>query len=282
MLRRLSARLQSTLPASTVDAHCDGPCGIYDPASARIAAEAVRSMVKKIHALHIHDENDATEVLGYHNNLSRYIAIKEEEAETTKRPLPDPLDRLLQAASPRGLPRPARHVLEGRQAVLRLQGRNQARRRQCPRRGLREHPQHLLGDQEPRRQVGAGRRLSPRQTGIRLLRALGGPLWFRVRGRSMEPTLHAGDLVVIRPHRDRRRVSAGALIVADDPDQPDRVLVKRVVRSDSDGVTVSADNRADGRDSRHFGPLPCIRGVVVFVWSKDGRVWRPTRTRRSP
>lgn len=87
MLRRLSARLQSTLPASTVDAHCDGPCGIYDPASARIAAEAVRSMVKKIHALHIHDENDATEVLGYHNSLSRYIAIKEEEAETTKRQL---------------------------------------------------------------------------------------------------------------------------------------------------------------------------------------------------
>ena len=24
-----------------IEAHCDGPCGIYDPASARIAAEAV-------------------------------------------------------------------------------------------------------------------------------------------------------------------------------------------------------------------------------------------------
>ena len=75
------------MPAPAADAHCDGPCGIYDPASARIAAEAVRSMVKKIHALHIHDENDAVEVLGYHNSLSRYIAIKEEEAETTKRQL---------------------------------------------------------------------------------------------------------------------------------------------------------------------------------------------------
>ena len=30
-----------------VNAHCDGPCGIYDPASARIAAEAVLSMTKK-------------------------------------------------------------------------------------------------------------------------------------------------------------------------------------------------------------------------------------------
>ena len=30
------------------EAHCDGPCGVYDPSSARIAAEAVRSMTKKI------------------------------------------------------------------------------------------------------------------------------------------------------------------------------------------------------------------------------------------
>ncbi|MEL0214121.1 MAG: superoxide dismutase [Ni], partial [Euryarchaeota archaeon] len=29
-------------------AHCDGPCGVYDPASARIAAEAVQSMTKKM------------------------------------------------------------------------------------------------------------------------------------------------------------------------------------------------------------------------------------------
>ena len=29
-------------------AHCDGPCGIYDPSSARIAGEAVLSMTKKM------------------------------------------------------------------------------------------------------------------------------------------------------------------------------------------------------------------------------------------
>ena len=29
-------------------AHCDGPCGVYDPASARVAAEAVQSMTKKM------------------------------------------------------------------------------------------------------------------------------------------------------------------------------------------------------------------------------------------
>ena len=34
-----------------VFAHCDGPCGVYDPASARVAAEAVQSMTKKMVAL---------------------------------------------------------------------------------------------------------------------------------------------------------------------------------------------------------------------------------------
>ena len=38
-------------PSNVAFAHCDGPCGVYDPASARIAAEAVLSMAKKIAAL---------------------------------------------------------------------------------------------------------------------------------------------------------------------------------------------------------------------------------------
>ena len=29
-------------------AHCDGPCGVYDPASARVAGEAVQSMTTKM------------------------------------------------------------------------------------------------------------------------------------------------------------------------------------------------------------------------------------------
>ena len=69
----------------TAHAHCDGPCGIYDPASARIAGEAVRSMTKKILALPLPDASDAGAVARYHNTLSRYVAIKEEEADRTKR-----------------------------------------------------------------------------------------------------------------------------------------------------------------------------------------------------
>lgn len=69
---------------TTVHAHCDGPCGVYDPASARIAAEAVLSMTKKMSALETPDASNTQAMLAYNNTLSRYIAIKEEEAQKTK------------------------------------------------------------------------------------------------------------------------------------------------------------------------------------------------------
>jgi nickel superoxide dismutase len=73
--------------ATEAEAHCDGPCGIYDPASARVAGEAVRSMTKKLLALTPPDSSDAEAMVRYHNTMSRYIAIKEEQAEITKREL---------------------------------------------------------------------------------------------------------------------------------------------------------------------------------------------------
>lgn len=68
-------------PSNTAFAHCDGPCGVYDPASARIAAEAVLSMEKKIAAL-----GDATDIATV-NTRTRFIAIKEEQAEIVKNEL---------------------------------------------------------------------------------------------------------------------------------------------------------------------------------------------------
>lgn len=68
----------------TVEAHCDGPCGVYDPSSARIAAEAVLSMTKKMLALTPPDGKDATAMAAYLNSMSRYIAIKEDEAHKCK------------------------------------------------------------------------------------------------------------------------------------------------------------------------------------------------------
>lgn len=68
-------------PNQVASAHCDGPCGVYDPASARIAAEAVLSMTKKLKALgHDHD-------VGVDNTKARFVVIKEEQAEIAKREL---------------------------------------------------------------------------------------------------------------------------------------------------------------------------------------------------
>ena len=60
-------------------AHCDGPCGVYDPASARIAGEAVQSMTKKMVALSSGDADKSS--ASYINTMSRYAAIKEAEAQ---------------------------------------------------------------------------------------------------------------------------------------------------------------------------------------------------------
>ena len=78
-MKNLTSLINQWFPAEEVSAHCDGPCGVYDPASARIAAEAVLSMTKKILALDPGDGSHATA-----NSLSRFIAIKEEQAQIAK------------------------------------------------------------------------------------------------------------------------------------------------------------------------------------------------------
>ena len=45
---RLLARLLE--PRATVHAHCDLPCGVYDPAQARIEAESVKAICEKYQA----------------------------------------------------------------------------------------------------------------------------------------------------------------------------------------------------------------------------------------
>jgi len=67
-------------------AHCDGPCGVYDPASARVAGEAVQSMTTKMLTLAENHESDCGSA-AYLNTMSRYAAIKEEEAQKCKKEL---------------------------------------------------------------------------------------------------------------------------------------------------------------------------------------------------
>ena len=87
MFRKTLFLILNTFPTKTAHAHCDGPCGVYDPASARIAAEAVLSMTKKIIALVPPNNNDKEALASYQNTFSRYVAIKEEQAQETKKEL---------------------------------------------------------------------------------------------------------------------------------------------------------------------------------------------------
>ena len=82
MFDKLNEKLAGDLEIA--EAHCDAPCGIYDPASARIAAEAALSMTKKILDLKAPDDGDAKATAAYHNTLTRYIVVKEEQAHEAK------------------------------------------------------------------------------------------------------------------------------------------------------------------------------------------------------
>lgn len=61
-----------------VEAHCDIPCGIYDPHAMQIAALSVVRMNQLIEAL-AGDEGKTKA------NLSRYITVKEDHAEIVKK-----------------------------------------------------------------------------------------------------------------------------------------------------------------------------------------------------
>jgi nickel superoxide dismutase len=67
---RLLTRLLE--PKAVAHAHCDLPCGVYDPAQARIEAESVKAIIEK-----------------YHQNLNpefraRCLIIKEQRSELVK------------------------------------------------------------------------------------------------------------------------------------------------------------------------------------------------------
>jgi nickel superoxide dismutase len=72
-------------PPRTVYAHCDIPCGIYDPHEAQIAALTVIRMDQLIGEL-AHPAADAKpeDRSAFLSKLSRYTAVKEQHAEKVK------------------------------------------------------------------------------------------------------------------------------------------------------------------------------------------------------
>ena len=64
--------LRAFAPTATAQAHCDIPCGVYDPAQARIEAESVKAIAEK------YAQNTDPEF------RARAIFIKEQRSELVK------------------------------------------------------------------------------------------------------------------------------------------------------------------------------------------------------
>ena len=106
-----------------------------------------------------------------------------------------------------------------------------------------------------------------------------------VQGRSMEPTLHEGDrLLVLYGARPR----PGRLAVVRLPDDklgaPRPLAVKRLSCRDpegSDGWWVERDNPKEGLDSWAVGAIPTsgIRARVILRLPTRLHIWIPARLR---
>ena len=72
VLSRVLSIIDRFSPPERVHAHCDLPCGVYDPAQARVEAESVKAIQEKYGA----SDDDAFK--------TRALAIKEERADLVK------------------------------------------------------------------------------------------------------------------------------------------------------------------------------------------------------
>ena len=87
----------------------------------------------------------------------------------------------------------------------------------------------------------------------------------------MLPTLRPGDrLVVVRSFAPK----VGALVALRDPEEPSRLLVKRLAERDGRRFTVIGDNPESSRDSRRFGPVDRrdLIGRAVYCYHPSDRV----------
>jgi len=72
MIDRVLAAIDRVSAPTRIHAHCDLPCGVYDPAQARIEAQSVKACQEKYNASDDHDFQ------------TRAITIKEERADLVK------------------------------------------------------------------------------------------------------------------------------------------------------------------------------------------------------
>lgn len=103
--------------------------------------------------------------------------------------------------------------------------------------------------------------------------------WFdlvEVRGTSMIPALLPGDRLLVEAVTYRRRAPrSGEVVLAADPRQPSRELVKRIglVDTSSRSAELTGDAPEASTDSRTFGPV----SLDKLRWRAVIRCWPPGR-----
>jgi nickel-type superoxide dismutase maturation protease len=93
---------------------------------------------------------------------------------------------------------------------------------------------------------------------------------FVVEGESMLPAYRAGDWLIVDTRVFRsRHPRVGEVVVARDPREPSRRLLKRVVRVEPGGaIWLEGDNPDASTDSRHFGAVTELVGLVRWRYRR--------------
>lgn len=100
-----------------------------------------------------------------------------------------------------------------------------------------------------------------------------------VHGGSMAPALLPGDRLLVESRSYlSRQPRQGEVVLAADPREPERELIKRVAAVDVNAGTVELRGDAPGSstDSRAFGAMP----LSAIRWRAVIRYWPPQRAGR--
>ena len=88
LVNGLLGLLDRISPPRVAEAHCDIPCGIYDPHAAQVAAHTVIRMVQLMQGLESPGQGASKDqALAFPNSMERYIAVKEEHAKLVEHEL---------------------------------------------------------------------------------------------------------------------------------------------------------------------------------------------------
>ena len=244
-------------PTTTARAHCDLPCGVYDPEQARIEAESCLRIIEKYAGQR---RRDLPRPGDRHQGGAR---------RARQAPPRRPVARLLQARAPREGAEPPRAVLERRQAGSKVKASTDPADGQEAARHDRRDRRRLEGDR--RRREDPGRRPArpdrhriarcheaPPDGGASsssAARRVRGPWRVAVERGSMVPAIEPGDWLLVDPTTARwprrgRSSSSASRMAAPSRSSASRPVRARASRSPT-ATSTSPTTRPGCWPTRH-------------------------------